>query len=480
MIGVYRKIDELRYELGRSYDMIGLKKKRKIIPLVWLCLVLLLSGGCGSREQVVDMEEQGQTENIGEADRTEGTEEEETDYEQRLEQAIAVLEEYFSASGADTVLSDGLAGFEDDVASDLPDYIRIANICYGEMGKEENSQKTIGVVLEFTKEYPYETGDGVMAYGKKVICIFQEAKEDGYQCKYRNNRLLLDSGAYPQLGVAIYIQNGFLIVSENVGWRGFEFSFGYGRGPLELFQACEYEYDTFAEAGTVVYYNFRTRTAEGYTMEEMYEKTPVDICFVKSFSVNELHPIAFEDTTDKVYWDIEYTCSVEEDYLLETIENQVALAEDTEIEGYEWVDEGKTCFRVRVRYQEPPEQSYQHKEDYFFFLKGESVSQVLYVDYPSKAEMYQDGFPDRYPMSACDFDAHLEDVTFDGNADLIISLGGAGVHGTPVACAYVYENGVYRYEPTFEDIPAYETDVEEKMYQQYYDENGDLQEMEVD
>lgn len=32
--------------------------------------------------------------------------------------------------------------------------------------------------------------------------------------------------------------------------------------------------------------------------------------------------------------------------------------------------------------------------------------------------MYQDGFPDRYPMSACDFDAHLEDVTFDENGDL--------------------------------------------------------------
>ena len=474
-------MDESRYESGRSYGMIGLKKKRKIIPLTWLCLVLLLSGGCESREQVADMEEQGQTENIGEADRTEGTEEEETDYEQRLEQAIAVLEEYFSASGADTVLSDGLADFEDDVEPDLPDYIRIADTCYGEMGKDENSRQTIGVVLEFTREYPYETGDGVMAYGEKVICIFQEAKEDGYQCKYRNNRLLLDSGAYPRLGASIYIQDGFLIVSEDVGWRGFELSFGYGRGPLELFQVCEYEYDdTLAEAGTVVYYNFRTGTAEGYTTEEMHEKIPVDICFVKGFSVNELHPIAFEDTTYRVYRDMEYTCSVEEDYLLEAIENQVVLAEDTEIEGYEWVDEGKTCFRVRVRYQEPPEQLYQHKEDYFFFLKGESVSQVLYVDYPSKAEMYQDGFPDRYPMSACDFDAHLEDVTFDGNADLIISLGDSGLHGTPVACAYVYENGVYRYEPTFEDIPAYETDAEEKMYQRYYDENGDLQEIKVD
>lgn len=57
MIGVYRKIDESRYELGRSYGMIGLKKKRKIIPLAWLCLALLLSGGCGSREQMADMEE---------------------------------------------------------------------------------------------------------------------------------------------------------------------------------------------------------------------------------------------------------------------------------------------------------------------------------------------------------------------------------------------------------------------------------------
>lgn len=179
------------------------------------------------------------------------------------------------------------------------------------------------------------------------------------------------------------------------------------------------------------------------------------------------HPEAVEDTKPGQIEGTEFTDIVEEDYLLEAIETQVVLAEDTEIEGYEWVDEEKTCFRVRVRYQEPPEKSYQHKEDYFFFLKNEAVQQVLYVDYPSKEEIYLGDYPERYPEFVCDFDAHIEDVTFDGNGDLIISLGNAGVHGIPVSCAYVYENGVYRYEPTFEDIPTYEADAEQKIIRGY-------------
>ena len=47
-----------------------MKKKLKISIWAGLCLVLLLSGGCGSREQVtaVDTEEQGLTEDMGETD----------------------------------------------------------------------------------------------------------------------------------------------------------------------------------------------------------------------------------------------------------------------------------------------------------------------------------------------------------------------------------------------------------------------------
>lgn len=145
--------------------------------------------------------------------------------------------------------------------------------------------------------------------------------------------------------------------------------------------------------------------------------------------------------------------------LTEAIEENVILSSDTEIEACEWVDEEKSCLRVRVRYKEPPPDNYQHKEDYFFFLEGEDI-QTLYVDYPTKD--HDNIREDRYVWDACDFEAHLEDVTFDGQEDLIIFLGHSGSHGTPVHGAYVYEDGSYRYKPGFEDIPDYEVDAEEQ------------------
>lgn len=495
--------------------MIRLKEKLKIGLLAGLCLIPFLSGGCGGGEQAVDRDtEEGEivsavADMLGTESREEAsarqTNTEATDYEQRLEQAIEVLEGYFSEPYKAIPL---LREFQEEIEPVLPEYMQVKDICHGEMGVDK--EQHIAVVLKFAEEYPYETGDGVLAYGQKVLCVFRERKEGGYQCEYSNNRLLLDEGAYPRYGSSIYIRDGLLTVSQDMSWVGQGFSFGYNGSQLELFRVYEYKCDTNNGEGTVVYYNFLTGTAEGYTIENYERTTPVNLCFVKGFSTNGLHSIAFEDTdANKVLRNIEYICSIEEDYLLKAIENQVVLTENTEIESYEWVDEEKTCFRVRVHYQEPPEESYQHKEDYFFFLKDETVQQVLYVDYPLKTGTLSGDYPDRYPMSASDFDAHLEDVTFDGNADLIISLGDSRWHA--ISCAYVYENGGYRYEPTFEDIPSYETDAEQNIirgctrsgaasytdlvyeyrdgafvvrerhdYQQYHDENGDVQEIEVD
>ncbi|MDE7223720.1 MAG: hypothetical protein K2O34_08085 [Acetatifactor sp.] len=145
--------------------------------------------------------------------------------------------------------------------------------------------------------------------------------------------------------------------------------------------------------------------------------------------------------------------------LTEAIEENVILSSDTEIEACEWVDEEKSCLRIRVQYKEPPPDNYQHKEDYFFFLEGEDI-QPLYVDYPTKD--HDNIREDRYVRDACDFEAHLEDVTFDGQEDLIIFLGYSGSHAAPVHGAYVYEDGSYRYKSGFEDIPDYKVDAEEQ------------------
>ena len=145
--------------------------------------------------------------------------------------------------------------------------------------------------------------------------------------------------------------------------------------------------------------------------------------------------------------------------LTEAIEENVVLSDDTEIEACEWVDEAKSCLRVRVQYKEWPPDNYQHKEDYFFFQEGENI-QVLYVDYPTKD--WENMEKDRYVWDACDFAAHLEDVTFDGKGDLIIFLGYAGSHGDTVHGAYVYEDGFYHYNSSFERIPNYMVDTEKQ------------------
>lgn len=145
----------------------------------------------------------------------------------------------------------------------------------------------------------------------------------------------------------------------------------------------------------------------------------------------------------------------EEERLKEAVEKSVVLEKGTEVEAYEWLDEEKTCLRVRVQYVEQPQGEYRHKEDYFFFVNEQQI-QVLYVDYPGKD--FENIDKDRYVWDACDFDAYLEDVTFDGHKDLLISLGHAGSHGTSVFAAYIYKDGVYDYTPSFGSIPNYEVD----------------------
>ena len=145
----------------------------------------------------------------------------------------------------------------------------------------------------------------------------------------------------------------------------------------------------------------------------------------------------------------------------------INLSDDIEVEGYEWMQyDDEQVLRVKIQYKELPINNYKHKEDYFLFITpDEDVSMILVVNYEDKGihirldeEVECTG--NHYLGEGCSFTAHFEDITFDGNKDLIISVGNS--RHAEYYCAYIYENDEFRYEKTFEHIPSYEISNDEK------------------
>ncbi len=150
------------------------------------------------------------------------------------------------------------------------------------------------------------------------------------------------------------------------------------------------------------------------------------------------------------------------------IDAYITLSDDTEIEYCNWMEYGEEqVLRVAIQYKEPPEDDYQHKEDYFFFITQDGdVSNVIEVNYEDKGVGMADGMEtdcatDHQLGWACDFEAHFEDVTFDGEEDLLIFVGDGRCDRH--YCAYIYENGEFRYERTFEHIPVGVVDTEKEI-----------------
>ena len=130
------------------------------------------------------------------------------------------------------------------------------------------------------------------------------------------------------------------------------------------------------------------------------------------------------------------------------------LLAGTPVRDEEYIDENSECYHLSL--QRPYEKAGEYAHFYDgFFVNGNYIG----VFYASKSD---DMDSDRYVFDACDFTAELVDVTFDGNKDLVISLGHQGAHGTEVHCAYVYEDGSYVYKKSFEQIPDYSLDHENK------------------
>ncbi len=165
-------------------------------------------------------------------------------------------------------------------------------------------------------------------------------------------------------------------------------------------------------------------------------------------------PTQIEEDKPKETIKEETTSFSGEDDIDDYLNENLVLEDDEEIEACEWVsgfNEEQNCFRVRICYKEEPENEYKHKRDFFVFRENELTS--IMVDYPSKS----DYDAPRYVYDANDFAAYKEDVNFDGYNDLLIHLG-CKSGGGDCWCAYLYENGNYVYNESFEKISNYKTE----------------------
>lgn len=151
---------------------------------------------------------------------------------------------------------------------------------------------------------------------------------------------------------------------------------------------------------------------------------------------------------------LEMIC-IEDDEFEDFVKHSVTVLEDEEIQNVGWIEDN-ICYRVSIGRKYDIEGEYRHTRDYII-VNGEASTSIE-VTYPSKLDSTDF---DRYVYDACDFEVKFVDVTFDGNKDIVISLGHQGVAGTRVSCAYVFDDGEYKYIKSFENIPNYEINDEE-------------------
>ncbi len=144
------------------------------------------------------------------------------------------------------------------------------------------------------------------------------------------------------------------------------------------------------------------------------------------------------------------------------VKSTIDLSEEELIEKAEWVEEN-VCYRVSIERTTEIEGEYKHLADYIF-VKEDAIKYIK-ATYPSKLESMES---DRYVYDACDFEIKYEDVTFDGHKDITISLGHQGAAGTCVSCAYIFAEGEFIYVKSFELIPNYSVNAEEKCIEGYY------------
>ena len=121
------------------------------------------------------------------------------------------------------------------------------------------------------------------------------------------------------------------------------------------------------------------------------------------------------------------------------------------VESEDWTDDTQKCFRVKIITKD----DHRLTKDYFFYQEDENTVIPIAVDYPSSEEV---GACRYFENNWGENKARFEDVTFDGHEDLLISLDGEEGNKNTVFCAYVYDNGEFIYNPSFEKITNYKVD----------------------
>lgn len=140
----------------------------------------------------------------------------------------------------------------------------------------------------------------------------------------------------------------------------------------------------------------------------------------------------------------------------EEVISNVIIGKGEILDRGEWIEAGK-CYRVAIQRADEVEYEYNHLRDYIF-VRDDGIKTIV-VDYPSKKDAKDS---ERYVWNACDFRVEYADVSFDGEKDILISLGHCGPQGDLIYCAYVYENDIFVYKHSFENILNYSRDDEQE------------------
>lgn len=367
----------------------------------------------------------------------------------------AVMEDY------ETSLLDATASvseqLEKGVAVDeivLPPYLRILDSYEGDIGNNLYKDKVF--VLEFTEEVPDEAIVGHESdQGRRIICVFSDTGLGKWQCIARNNILLHETEE--DIYRDVVIENGKLTVSiagdTPCNWNN-TYQFGLnrtGKG-MQLERIEDWQSDKETGEGFYAMFDYDTGVITWNHITDHKKENMTDLYRVAMFHVDSFGGPSMEEVeASEEHGAKPDVFFLEEKAVLKAVQDHVSLEEACELESFEWVGEENRCFRVGIRYEEEPENAYIHKEDYYFFFDADNtLTQVLHEDYE-----------DIHIGAACDFNAHFEDVTFDGKEDLIVFIGDGRYER--YYTAYVYENGQYMYKKSFEQIPTYQTDAEAKI-----------------
>ncbi len=163
---------------------------------------------------------------------------------------------------------------------------------------------------------------------------------------------------------------------------------------------------------------------------------------------------------------IDYETNIEDKSFDSFVKNNVKLFADEEIENLEWIED-KVCYRVSIKRTHDTKGEYTHLRDYIFVNEGNDYT-FINVTYPLRDDSMDS---DRYVYGLCEFTVSYVDITFDGEKDIVISLGYSGTKSIAVNCAYVNVDGEFIYVKSFEDIPNYSINEQEKCIDGWFEDD---------